>query len=1064
MKILSKILSFIKKGLTKAFTACKRVHYFIIMTAETTEEGWNKRLFDLVEKDNHLMLSEYQKGGANFHIYNAQGHTLLFAAYLQARLLKKFASFFYLIKTLNGVPEIFRLVAQNDVEAIKKCLQTKPNVNFHLIGGVNPRLLDSELVCKYKTMNDVPNEDITVTLGLLDILFITKNNQVLHLLLDNGLQFFSQSGISSFEVFKKYICEDLNQLIRDKIIHYPNFAYMIKEMGMGKRYTIKELKQLFNGFIAMTIMSGNTLELVQILFDGFPVQGFNDSKMKHSPLYLAQVYNQKYIINVLKQFGANIVENKLDKTSESKDKGDTQVLYPHCELSQIYWYLTGKITQCSDNNHHKQACKKCCYLLNKPIYFDLEYTREISAADFETIDEFNFHHFKLPENNYLIVYNCVTIAKNSRWKTATRLLGEHYVILDNNGKEGVCLKLCQHCNRLEVEPKDPAKKELFCFNTVSEEKYEKMLKAQNRERQVKCSQLVSECESLEYCFTADTNKARDPERHVADHLQESLKYFQQISKDMQSLNSFLTDAENSITGGNGDLNTTSVISLRSLKKDNQKALQKATEANKSRLMELNSIKADIIKTLEDVKHGIEAFHAEYENSHILVEHQADKGALEQANTTLEKIKNKAKEVTVHFKQAVLLREKLSFCHAIIIERLEKLRKAQDRHNREKKDLEDKSLSLAKQITALDEQHKQEEKLAQEAAETAAREEAARKVRFKQQREEYRRMRDSLNSEIAGPTEKPKTIAETNDSFYSKKPKPLTLNRKADIIFTIEKHDAKKQAEKEINLLILCIEACVEMNLDAGKEKDSMGRTTQSDLEKKANNDYDWEKNQKIQREALLATLARCMEVIKQLKGEQNLPQDFARRLRNYFFKSRRFLIPKKETVKEAKQINEEIIDMVNDLIFLLRNIDNSSQIMNQKKDIGQKADIGRKKGVEGMSSRIFQEMRKESYELEQEKPLSIDECFQGIKIANGALEAYGLCEDVNALLLFCAQEWQRAALGTFAALIRDYSKLEGEGLYFKNKKLYDQYIEQGKQFRHCDLFPLTKKARKSNAI
>jgi hypothetical protein len=202
------------------------------------------------------------------------------------------------------------------------------------------------------------------------------------------------------------------------------------------------------------------------------------------------------------------------------------------------------------------------------------------------------------------------------------------------------------------------------------------------------------------------------------------------------------------------------------------------------------------------------------------------------------------------------------------------------------------------------------------------------------------------------------------------------------------------------------------------------------------------KDIKLQRHALLGTLARCMEYLKQIKNDEAFSALQARKLRNYLFKGKRFLMKKEKDVKSEMELNHRIIEMMNEIVKCLRA---------KEPDLSQ------------IKSTLFQEMQAEADnflgEKDSDKPLEspsdlpsgkpwLSACKSGLKRANTALEYYITHKDkYNEILIQCAENYLLAARGTFAMWIRDYHPK-----YYRHtpdyKEMLDLYIEQGNKIRH----------------
>ncbi len=268
----------------------------------------------------------------------------------------------------------------------------------------------------------------------------------------------------------------------------------------------------------------------------------------------------------------------------------------------------------------------------------------------------------------------------------------------------------------------------------------------------------------------------------------------------------------------------------------------------------------------------------------------------------------------------------------------------------------------------------------------------------------------------------KTPAESKTSkdalviFSKSASQKFTFEAASDLANTLKQRDLKQKLKFEINLLEQCIEASLELQPEIeallakeGKEKKEILKTL------------------KIQRSALLGSIAQCMENFKQLKGNAIFTESHARKLRNYLFKGKRFVIDEKTNPKDCHQFNLELINMSMEFISATR-----AQFK------------GEHDPAKPIASKLLQEIAKESEELDSEEIPSISVCKRTIALAEKEIEYYERNDTLNPTLILSASTYVKALLGTFSIWIRDYHWKE----YLQDQFKYDSYIETGNTIRH----------------
>lgn len=252
----------------------------------------------------------------------------------------------------------------------------------------------------------------------------------------------------------------------------------------------------------------------------------------------------------------------------------------------------------------------------------------------------------------------------------------------------------------------------------------------------------------------------------------------------------------------------------------------------------------------------------------------------------------------------------------------------------------------------------------------------RRKRYKEKREAYLAEKKArLDEEQAAKEREAKFLlfSDKHQSAARRLPRaPLTLDAKGGISDELTETSIIPKVSHEVDILVECLEACVEMNLTIEKTAKNLASGDSASASASASEVANAKalKFVKLQRNALLGTLARCMEHLKHLKNGEKFTGTRAQKFRNYLFKSPRFLLTENQNLKQAMELNAEIITMINEIIFCIRTKETETALVHSK---------------------LFKELETEAEVFTKENIPTLSFCKQGIERANSELDFYQKC-------------------------------------------------------------------------
>lgn len=499
--------------------------------------------------------------------------------------------------------------------------------------------------------------------------------------------------------------------------------------------------------------------------------------------------------------------------------------------------------------------------------------------------------------------------------------------------------------------------------------------------------------------------------------------------------------------------------LKPNKRDRSKTIQEEQTVHQSRLKKAEELK----KSIEDIearsKSIVGAFYKGYDENSL--RDLCEKSGFEIASEILEGLKEHVKAFEALFEELDPIMKDVVNLHEAL---LPKFIKNENEKNRNKREQEKIVLSNAKnrekseaaanklredeeneknRLQAQIEENKERRKQFQEKREAYLAERKAKLIAEHEAREKEAKVKEEREKQDGGSL----LFSDKHQRGSSRKQRaPLTMDAKGGITDELAQASRITKISNEVDILVECLEACMEMNFTIEKilKKASPEDPASLKAEKMAR------KFVKLQRNALLGTLARCMEHLKHLKNGEQFTGTRAQKFRNYLFKGSRFLLTEKQNLKLAMELNAEIVTMINEIIFCIRKKEAGTVLIN---------------------SRLLKELEAEADVFTKEDVPELRFCKQGMEIANAELEFYQKCLNAadrmrdrkdsaseqaqefitnNALLIHCAENYSLAARGAFALWIRDhYPESYRDKRDYKAKLII--YIEEGNIVRHNDV-------------
>lgn len=478
------------------------------------------------------------------------------------------------------------------------------------------------------------------------------------------------------------------------------------------------------------------------------------------------------------------------------------------------------------------------------------------------------------------------------------------------------------------------------------------------------------------------------------------------------------------------------------KRDRSKGIQDKITSNIEQSEKISEIKVTI-ETLRNESIDLEQlFYSEYARNHVDMEQMCNEGNVEEAEKMLQSLKAYlTKYISLH-ESLKTEKNTIEEIHSNIQSQFNIVEKQLRALQREDERLRARSQALIDAKTAEEKKRLEEEQNEELRRVRQEKADAERRQCYLANREAYRlekenkRKREALKERHRAHLEKRAVLLMTESGcqskaiscekyqpllfsqrISSKTPGNLTLDRAGGgISDQLQNIETKLRAEHETDLLEHCVEAAVEMNRSISEK----GKTNTRELLRIL----------KVQRNALLGTLARCMEYLKRLKNDDMFSSSFARKFRNYLFKGNRFLLHEKLNKDEVIHLNAEIINLVNEIIFCIRT-----------------EELEGVDAIASIKSSLFTQIKQEAEIFKPGIVPSMSLCTNGIKLANKEFMFYESCQDINPLLLECAKNYSLAARGTFSMWMRDFytSKYKESEAY---KIELDGYINEGNRIRH----------------